>query len=165
MKLSGACSWRDTSDSIAEVSISPGVRSFVLRHPITIFEIGQAVIAFGLASYGVLVATHGSIARPLGASFMVLAAICYWGALSRELYPGSLMTPRHAIVASRPRGAALLLAGNFLLFPADLQIPFLCAAAAAATFAYMRTCKLTTRRSIWPLRPPSRVFPSMPLVL
>jgi len=115
------------------------VRSFVLRHPITIFEIGQAVIAFGLASYGVLRATHGSIARPLGAAFILMAAACYWGALSRFTEDAQARNRR----VSATWAAALLLTGNFLLFPADLQIPFLCAAAAAATFVYMRTRKLT----------------------
>jgi hypothetical protein len=42
--------------------------------------------------------THGSIARPLGAAFMLLAAVCYWGALS-----DSLTTPTRVTVESRPR--------------------------------------------------------------
>jgi hypothetical protein len=118
---------------------SIGVRSFVLRHPITIFEIGQAVIAFALASYGVLRATHGSIGRPLGAALMLLAAICYWGALSRFTDDACERNRR----VSATWAAALLLAGTFLLFPANLQIPFLCAAAAAATLVYTRTRKLS----------------------
>jgi hypothetical protein len=124
---------------LAIYGASIGVRSFALRHPITIFEIGQAVIAFGLASYGILRATHGSIARPLGAAFMLLAAVCYWGALSR--FADDAYKRNRRVSASW--AAALLLAGTFLLFPADLQIPFLCAAAAAATFVYTRTRKLS----------------------
>jgi len=34
-------------------------------------------------------------------------------------------------------------AGNFLFFPANLQIPFLCSAAAAATLVYTRTRKVS----------------------
>jgi hypothetical protein len=124
---------------LAVYGASIGVRSFALRHPITIFEIGQAVIAFALASYGVLRATHGSIARPLGAAFMLLAAVCYWGALSR--FPEDAHARNRCVSATL--AAALLLAGNFLLFPANLQIPFLCSAAAAATFVYTRTRKLS----------------------
>ena len=124
---------------LAIYGTSIGVRSFALRQPITIFEIGQAVIAFALASYGVLRATHGSIARPLGAVFMLLAAVCYWGSLFRFIEDGHARNRR----VSATWAAALLLAGNFLLFPANLQIPILCAAAAAATFVYTRTRKLS----------------------
>ncbi len=124
---------------LAIYAASIGIRSFALRHPITIFEIGQAVIAFSLASYGVLRATHGSIARPLGAVFMLLAAVCYWGALSRFTEDAHSRNRR----VSATWAAALLLAGNFLLVPANLQIPFLCSAAAAATLVYARTRKLS----------------------
>ena len=124
---------------LAIYGASIGVRSFALRHPITIFEIGQAVIAFALTSYGVLRATHGSIARPLGAAFILLAAVCYWGALSRFTEDAHALNRR----VSATWAAALLLAGNFLLFPANLQILFLCAAATAATLVYTRTRKLS----------------------
>ena len=124
---------------LATYGASIGVRSFALRHPITIFEIGQAVIAFALASYGVLHATHGSMARPLGAAFILLAVVCYWGALSGFTDDAYARNRR----VSATWAAALLLAGNFLLLPANLQIPFLCAAAAAATLVYTRSRKLS----------------------
>ena len=124
---------------LAIYGASIGVRSFALRQPITIFEIGQAVLAFALASYGVLRATHGSTARPLGASFMLLAAFCYWGALSR--FTDDAQARNRRVFATW--AATLLLAGTFLLFPANLQIPFLCASAAAATLVYTRTHKLS----------------------
>jgi len=124
---------------LAIYGASVGVRSFALRHPITILEIGQAVIAFGLASYGVLRATHGSIARPLGAVFMLLAAVCYWGSLFRFTEDAHARNRR----VSATWAAALLLAGNFLLFSANLQILFLCAGATAATLVYTRTRKLS----------------------
>jgi hypothetical protein len=124
---------------LAVYGASIGVRSFALRHPITIFEIGQAVIAFALASYGVLRATHGSISQPLGAVFILLAAACNWGSLFRFTQDDQARNRR----VSATWAAALLLAGTFLLFPANLQIPFLCAAAAAATLVYTRTRKLS----------------------
>lgn len=124
---------------LAIYGASIGIRSFALRHPITVFEIGQAVIAFGLASYGVLRATHGSIARPLGAAFMLLAAVCYWGTLSR--FTENTQTRNRRVSATW--AAALLLAGTFLLFPASLRISFLCAATIAATFVYTHTRKLS----------------------
>jgi hypothetical protein len=124
---------------LAIYGASIGVRSLALRHPITFFEIGQAVIAFALASYGVLRATHGSFARPLGAVFMLLAALSYWGSLFRFTEDAHSRNRR----VSAMWAAALLLAGNFLLTPANLQIPFLCSAAAAATLVYTRTRKLS----------------------
>jgi len=124
---------------LAIYAASIGVRSFAVRHPITVFEIGQAVIAFTLASYGVLRATHGSIAQPLGATFILLAAVCYWGTLSR--FADHAQARNRRIFATW--AAALLLAGSFLLFPSNLQIPFLCAASAATTFVYTRTRKLS----------------------
>jgi hypothetical protein len=92
-----------------------------------------------LASYGVLRATHGSISRPLGAAFMLLAAVCYGGALSRFTEDAHARNRR----VSATWAAALLLAATFLLFPANLQIPLLCSAAAAATLVYTRTRKLS----------------------
>ena len=124
---------------LAIYGASIGVRSFALRQPITIFEIGQAVLAFGLASYGVLRATHGSTARPLGAFFMLFAAFCYWGASSRFTDDAQARNRR----VSATWAATLLLAGTFLVFPANLQIPFLCVSAAAATIVYTRTHKLS----------------------
>jgi hypothetical protein len=70
---------------------------------------------------------------------MLLAAVCYWGALSRFSDPAQARNRR--IFATW--AAALLLAGTFLLLPSNLQIPFLCAASAAATFVYNRTRKLS----------------------
>ena len=44
---------------------SIGIRSFGLLHRVTIFEIGQGVLAFVLASFGVMRASHGSAAPAL----------------------------------------------------------------------------------------------------
>ena len=118
---------------------SIGVRSFALRQPITIFEIGQAVVGFVIASYGVLRALQGSTGRPLGALFLLLSVVCYWGALSR--FGDDSQIRNHRVSAFWAAG--LLLAGCFLLLPLNLQVPFLAVAASAAAFMYTRTRKLT----------------------
>ena len=118
---------------------SIGVRSFGLRRRITIFEIGQGVLAFVLASFGAMRASHGSAAPALGVSFLLLAAVCYWGTLSRFAEEEHARNRR--VCANW--AAALLLAATFLLFPATLRVPFLCVAAVAAAFAYTRTRKLS----------------------
>ena len=118
---------------------SIGVRNFVLRDPITVFEIGQAFIAFVLATYGVIHATGGSLARPLGAIFLVLSLACYWGALSR--FTDDCYARNRRVSATW--AAALLLTGNLLLLPTNLQIPFLACATAVTTYLYTRTHKLS----------------------
>ncbi len=118
---------------------SIGIRSFVLRQRVTMFEVAQGVAAFVLASFGVLRATHDAIAPALGALFLVCAAVCYWGALSR--FADENHTRNRRISASW--AAALLLGGSFLLFSSNLQVTFLCLAAVAAALMYTRTRKLS----------------------
>ena len=117
---------------------SIGIRSFGMRHRLTIFEIAQGVVAFVLASFGMLRASPGS-ATALGIFFLAVAAVCYWGALSR-------FTANEQNRNRRVCGwyaVALLLTGGLLLFSANLQVPFWCVAAVTAAFLYMRTRKLT----------------------
>ena len=118
---------------------SIGVRSFGLRLRITFFEIGQGVIAFVVAAYGVMRATRGSAAAQLGVLFLLLAAACYWGALSR--FTEEAYTRNRRVSATW--AAALLLAGSFLLYPANFRVPILCLMAAAAAFVYDRTRKFS----------------------
>jgi hypothetical protein len=118
---------------------SIALRTFALRRPITIFEIGQGVAAFALAAFGAMRATHGAAAPMLGTFALVLAAVCYWGTLAR--FTGELYARDRRV--SSTYAAALLLAGTFLMFPANLQAPFLSAAAVAAVFLYARTRKLS----------------------
>jgi len=128
--------------SLALLAIYGGsiaVRSFALRHRLTIFEIGQAILAFVLASYGALRATHNSAAPALGILFLLFAAACYWGALSRFVDDAYTRDRR----VSANWAAALLLGGSFLFFSANLQLLFLCATAVGATFLYTRTAKLS----------------------
>jgi len=118
---------------------SIGVLSFVSRHQITIFEIAQGVLAFVLAAFGVLGATHGSAAAALGVLFLVLAAVCYWGTLSR--FAEEVHARNRRVTATW--AAALLLAGCFLLVSPNLQVLLLCLAAVATTFVYTRIHKLS----------------------
>ena len=119
---------------------SIGIRSFGLLHRVTIFEIGQGVLAFVLASFGVMRASHGSAAPALGVLCLLLAAVCYWGALSRF---ADMSYARNRRVCAT-WAAALLLAGSFLLFSANLRVPFLCLGAVAAVYVYTHTRKLST---------------------
>jgi len=118
---------------------SIGIRSFGLRQPITLFEIGQGILAFVLAAFGGMRATHGAAAPAFGVLFLLLAAVCYWGALSRFAEEAHARNRRVCATWA----AGLLLAGSFLVFPVTLQVPFLCLAAAAAVFVYIRTAKLS----------------------
>ena len=118
---------------------SIGIRSFGLRQTITLFEIGQGILAFVLAAFGGMRATHGSAEPAFGVLFFLLAAICYWGAVSR--FAEEAHTRNRRVCATW--AAALLLAGSFLVFPVSLQVPFLCLAALAAVFVYTRTAKLS----------------------
>jgi len=116
-----------------------GIRSFGMRQPITLFEIGQGIVAFGLAAFGGMRATHGSVATALGVLFLLLAAVCYWGTLLRFVEEAHARNRRVCATWA----AALLLAGSFLVFPVNLQVPFLCLAAVAAVLVYTRTTKLS----------------------
>ena len=118
---------------------SIGIRVFVRREAITYFDVGQGVLAFALATFGALRATGGAIAPVLGALFLVLAAVCYWGALSRFVDDGLRRNRR----VSATWAAALLVAGSWPLLPSGLQLVFLCAAAVVAAFLYARTGKFS----------------------
>ena len=118
---------------------SIGIRTFALRRRITIFEIGQGVLAFVLAAFGIMRASHTSAAPALGALFLLLAAVCYWGALSR--FTDEAYTRDRRVFATY--AAALLLAGSYLVLSENLRVPFLCLAAVATAFVYARTGKLS----------------------
>jgi len=118
---------------------SIGIRSLGLRHRITIFESGQGVLAFVLASFGAMRASHGSVAPTIGTLFLLLALVCYWAALSR--FAEEPHTRNRRVCATW--AAALTLAGSFLLFSADFRVPFLCVAAVAAALMYARTRKVS----------------------
>lgn len=128
--------------SLALLAIYAGAiayRTVKRKKSITVFEIAQGVAAFALTSFGVLRATHNSAAPALGIVFLLLSGACYWGALSR--FVESSYTRNRRVFATW--AAALLLAGSYLLLPADLQLTFLAAAAIGTTVLYARTSKLS----------------------
>ncbi len=118
---------------------SIAVRSFARRQPISIFEIAQGMLAFGLATFGILRATQGSAAWALGVLFLLLSAAFYWGALAYFAEEASTRNRR----VSATWAAALLLAGCFLAFSVSLQVPFFCSAALLAAFLYFPTRKFS----------------------
>lgn len=122
---------------LAIYGASIGVRSFFLCQLITAFEIAQAVIAFSLASYGMMRATQGAIATALGGLFLTFSAVCYWGTLSR--FADEAQSRNRRISATW--AAALTLGGTILLFSEALQIVFLSVAAVFAAFLYTRSRK------------------------
>ena len=117
---------------------SIGLRGFGLRHRLTIFEIVQGVVVFVLATFGTLRASSGSAAA-LGGFFLLVAVVCYWGALS--WFTGDEQNRNRRVCATY--AVALLLAGSLLLFSENLQAPFLCLAAVTAAFLFTRTGKLS----------------------
>lgn len=116
-----------------------GMRTFVRGQRVTFFEIVQSVIAFVIAGFGIIIASHNSAAPELGAALLVLAGICYWGTLSR--FAEEAHTRNRRVFANA--AAAFLLGATFLLIPVNAQAPFLCLVALLATLAYTRTGKLS----------------------
>jgi hypothetical protein len=117
---------------------SIGVRGYLQLGTITYFDVGQGVVAFALATFGAVEATKGSIDPVLGAAYLALAAMSYWGALSR-FAPEELARNRRV---SATWAAALLVAGIWLL-PAGLLVVFLGAAAVVAAFLYAKTAEFS----------------------
>ena len=118
---------------------SVGVRAFVHGERVTIFEVMQAAIAFSLATFGIMRASHDSAGPALGGAFLLAAAICYWGTLSR--FSGEAHTRNRRVFANA--AAAFLLAATLFLVPGKAQVPFLCLIAVLATGVYTRTGKLS----------------------
>jgi hypothetical protein len=113
-------------------------RSFGLREPISIFEMIQGVFALALATFGILRA-YSPASSALGVVFLLLAAGCYWGALSRFAADPYRRNRR----VSATVAAALLLAGTVLVFRPTLEVLVLCLAALAAAFLYSYTRKFS----------------------
>ncbi len=117
---------------------SIALRSLGLRHRLTIFEIAQGIVVFVLVTFGTVRATPRAAAA-LGVIFLLVAGVCYWGALSR--FTAEEQKRNRRVYATY--AVALLLAGTLLLFPAGFQAPFLGVAAVGAAFLYRRTGKLS----------------------
>lgn len=115
-----------------------GFRVFGLRQQISVFEIIQAVLAFTLATFGIL-RTFKSASFVLGGLFLLLAAAFYWGALS--LFADDSCPRNRRISASS--AAALFLAGTSLISSTTLQVPLLGLAAVASAFLYSYSRKFS----------------------
>ncbi len=118
---------------------SVGVRAFAKMQPVTFFEVVQAAIAFSLAAFGIIRISHGSASAGLGVVFFLMAAICYWGTLSR--FADEVHTRNRRVFANAAAG--FLLAATFFLLPGNVQVPFLCLIAVLAMGIYTRTGKLS----------------------
>jgi hypothetical protein len=115
------------------------VRSFGLLHQLGVFDIIQCALAFLLSGVGFLRVGHGTALAMLGVAYVALAAVCYWGALSR-FAPEAYARNRRI---SAYWAAGLLLAGSLLLLPAAVEICFLCMCALIAAYLYTRTAKFS----------------------
>ena len=118
-------------------SASIALHGFRARLPISWFEVVQAVPAFTLAATGILRASHGSLSPALGAIFLVLSGISYWGTLSR--FNDDSCRRNRRLAASW--AAALLVAGSLFLLPPTLCVPLLCLASILAAYLYARSSK------------------------
>lgn len=118
---------------------SIGFRVFLRLQRLSVFEIVQACVAFTLGAVAVLLTCHRAGFVLLGCLFLSLSAVCYWGALSR--FVAEDYTRNRRVSASW--AAALLIAGSFLLLPADLAIVSLGLAAVCASYLYNRTGKFS----------------------
>jgi hypothetical protein len=111
------------------------VRAFVIEAKLTVSEVIQTPLAFILATWVSLSSTHDGSARTLGAVFLMLAAVFYWGALGR--FTGSETQRNRRVCATY--AAALLLAGALLLFKGDFQVVMMSLAAVAAVGLFSQT--------------------------
>lgn len=119
--------------------LGAGMRMFLQRLRLSVFEIAQLAASFGLGAFGMMRASHNAAAPALGILFLLLAAMCYWGTLWR--FAAAPYSRNRRVSASW--AAALLVAGTFLLLPDRFQIPFLCTSALLAAILYTGTGKLS----------------------
>jgi hypothetical protein len=112
-------------------------RTIRLHQRITIFEIGQSVIAFLLAAFSVY--NFSSRVGALGAVCLLLSAACYAAAFACF---DRLPEPRNYHVYAT-WGVALVLAGGFLCLPPLPLSLGLSVAAITATFLGVRSERLT----------------------
>ncbi len=114
-------------------------RTVLKRKQITIFEIVQAMIAFLLASFGLITFGPAGSTWVLGICCLVLAGAGYATATLRM---ADFEERRNALVFANWSGA-LLLAGSLMSLPQHWQGPWLGVAAVAATIAGTRLMRLT----------------------
>lgn len=118
---------------------SLAVRAFVMQKELTFAEVVQAAVATGIGTSVSLAATQGESARPLGTVFLLVAVVCYWGALRRFTGPEQKRNRR----VSANYAAGLVLAGSLLTFHENFQVVAFSVAAIAAVVAFTRTKDLS----------------------
>ena len=109
------------------------VRSFGERKRISNFEILQGALVFGCAYIGTT-RTSQSAAPILGAMFLALSLVCYWGALSRFSDPQHRRNRR----VSASWAVLLMLIGVALLFPSNASALVFCLLGAGAILLFRR---------------------------
>jgi hypothetical protein len=119
------------------------LRTTWLRYRVSIFEIGQTVIAFLLAAFSVLRFGGRAGAPMLGTFCWLLSAACYATAFAYfDRFPERFPQQRNYHVYAT-WSAALLLAGTFLCLPPSLAGLCLTVTAIVATVLGVRTSRLT----------------------
>lgn len=118
---------------------SIAARGFVMDRKLTFTEVAQAAVAFILGTWVSLRATHGGSSKPLGAVFLVLAVVCYWGVLRK--FSGIEARRNRRVSASYAAG--LMLAGTWLLFDGNFRVVVLSLAAMSAVAIFTRTRSLS----------------------
>jgi hypothetical protein len=102
-------------------------RTLALRRKISVFEIGQTVAAFLLASFGVLRTTHHAAAPALGVFCLLAAAACYWLAFAR-FENTNLLRNQHVFstwaIALAWREASFVFRCTRMRFGLDLRPPW-----------------------------------------
>ena len=119
--------------------VGTSVWSVVLLRRISVFQIIQTVIAFSIASFGVLRGTHQAWSPAVGVFCLTAAAGCYLAAFARFRDPRQ--TREYHVFASW--GAALFMAGGWLLFSPQALALVLCISAVCAAWAGARWGRLT----------------------
>ena len=124
---------------LAIYGASIGYRTLRRRETITVVEIVQGMLAFTIATFGSLSAAKTSIVPLLDVFFLLLAAVCYWGALVH--FSDKAYTRNRIVFATW--AATLLTVGSVTLFPLAIRGTFLSLAAIVAAFMYKRTGKIS----------------------
>jgi hypothetical protein len=114
-------------------------RTTRLRQRISVFEIGQCVIAFLLAAFSILHFGASAAATVLGASCLLFSVACY--ALAYAYFDRYHEERNYHVYATF--SAVLFLAGSFLCLPLMPLTLCLSAAAIVATFLGVRASRLT----------------------
>jgi hypothetical protein len=118
---------------------SNAFRTMLLGQKITVFETGQATIAFLLAAWSVLAFEPRAGAIVLGTACLLLSIVCY--AVVFLLFSKAAEASNYHVFASW--AVALLLAGSFLSLPPFWLATFLGLAAIASVVMGLRMDRLT----------------------